>query len=199
MRFSVSHVPYSSVPASAKIRCWVRPPDTRFLQNIDRRPCNCVACRKYVIEHPIARPRSICGAKTVGRSAPIGTRSELGVPAAGACRIAPLWAPAVARGCSWTPRSPDRSRPGTSFRVVSDPFWGRFGPETEKMFGVVRTFWAPTWARHGPGRPPARDRPGGTDPTKKIFLALFRARVNILDCEIQKVSHTNKVQKLLLF
>ncbi len=92
MRFSVSHVPYSSVPASAKIRCWVRPPDTRFLQNIDRRPCNCVACRKYVIEHPIARPRSICGAKTVGRLAPIGTRSELGVPAAGARRRAPLWA-----------------------------------------------------------------------------------------------------------
>ena len=47
-------------------------------------------------------------------------------------------------------------------------------------------------------RLPARDRPGGTDPTKR-FLALFRARVNILDCEIQKVSHTNKVQKLLLF
>ena len=56
-----------------------------------------------------------------------------------------------------------------------------------------------------PPRPPTGQAParpgtgqGGTDPTKR-FLALFRARVNILDCEIQKVSHTNKVQKLLLF
>ena len=40
--------------------------------------------------------------------------------------------------------------------------------------------------------------PGAIDATKR-FLALFRARVNILDFEIQKVSHTNKVQKLLLF